>query len=161
MRIRPATADDAGFLAAMVNEAAHWNPAVETPPVEVAMQSPGTAHYVTEWPRPGDGGVVAVDDDGTPIGAAWWRQFTADDPAYGYVDDETPEVAIAVVAGRRGGGIGEGLLRALHDAARQAGLRRLSLSVQRANFAMQLYERVGYVEVGGDDHSATMVVELD
>ena len=160
MKIRPATADDAAFLAAMVTEAAHWDPAVETPPVRVAMQSPGTAKYVVGGPRPHAGGVVAVDDDDTPLGAAWWRRFTADDPAYGYVDDETPEIAIGVVPGRRGEGIGEAMLRALHDAARQAGVRRLSLAVQRANYAMQLYERVGYVEVGGDADTATMVVDL-
>jgi GNAT superfamily N-acetyltransferase len=103
---------------------------------------------------------VAVDDNGTPIGAAWWRTFTAEAPAFGFVDEQTPEVAIGVVAERRGEGVGAALLLALHDAARADGLTRLSLSVERENFAMRLYERLGYVEVGGDEGAATMLLDL-
>ena len=160
MRVRPATADDGGFLAAMLREAAHWRPDPPAPPLEVILADPAVAHYVDGWPRSDDGGVVAVDDDDTPIGAAWWRRFAADEPAFGFVDDRTPEIAIGVVAAWRGQGVGTALLHALHDAARQAGLAGLSLSVARENPAKRLYERMGYVVVGGSDGNPTMVVEL-
>ena len=160
MRIRPATADDAGFLALMVREAAYWHPGTAPPPLDVVLRDHAIGHYVDAWPRAGDGGVVAIDDDGTPIGAAWWRTFTEDDPGYGYVDDGTPEMAIGVEAAWRGRGVGEALLGALHAAAQAAGVARLSLSVERDNPARRLYERVGYVEVRGDAGAATMVLAL-
>ena len=160
MRVRPATADDADVLGRMVREAAYWRPGRERPSVDVVLADPAVGHYVEGFPRPGDDGVVAVDDDGSPIGAAWWRTFAADDPGYGFVDEATPEMAIGVEAAWRGRGVGEALLRALHDAARAAGLARLSLSVERDNPAKRLYERLGYVEVGGNAGAATMVVTL-
>jgi GNAT superfamily N-acetyltransferase len=160
VRTRPATANDARFLTLMVREAAYWRPDRAAPALDVVLADHAIAHYVEAWPRPGDGGVVAVDDEGTPIGAAWWRTFTAGDPGYGYVDERTPELSIAVDAVWRGRGVGRSLLVALHDAARAAGVARLSLSVERDNPARRLYERLGYVEVGGSDGAATMVVTL-
>ena len=61
--------------------------------------------------------LIAIDD-GFPVGAAWYRLFRRDAPGYGFVDEETPELAIAVVPSRRGRGIGEALLEALCERAR-------------------------------------------
>ena len=65
-------------------------------------KGPGpVARYVKGWGKPGDTALIAVDD-GFPVGAAWYRLFTRDHPGYGFVDEETPELAIAVVPNRRG-----------------------------------------------------------
>jgi GNAT superfamily N-acetyltransferase len=92
--------------------------------------------------EPGDVGVVAVDD-GRPVGAAWVRQVVG----YGYVDDRTPELGVAVVPDRRGEGIGSTLLTALFDR-----VPRCSLSCDVRNPAMRIYERLGFevVEREGD-----------
>jgi GNAT superfamily N-acetyltransferase len=66
--------------------------------------------------------VLIAIDDGFPVGAAWYRLFRKDQPGYGFVDEETPELAIAVVPSRRGRGIGEALSRRSRAGAR----RRLS-----------------------------------
>lgn len=120
---------------------------------------PELARYVEGWGRPTDLGVVAVagcpGDDTAPagqetrrlgdaaIGAAWARLLTGDRPGYGYVDDETPEVAIAVAPGRRAGGTGRLLLNGLVAAARLR-FPGLCLSVRVDNPARRLYERVGF-----------------
>ncbi len=69
----------------------------------------------------------------------------ATSPGYGFVDEETPELAIAVVPSRRGRGIGEALLEALCERARADGYGALSLSVERDNPALvSFYEEHGF-----------------
>jgi ribosomal protein S18 acetylase RimI-like enzyme len=112
---------------------------------------------VKGWGRPGDTVLIAIDE-GFPVGAAWYRLFRRDAPGYGFVDEETPELAIAVVPSRRGRGIGESLLEALCERARADGYRALSLSVERENPALvSFYEEHGFdVLEDGDEHSLTM-----
>jgi ribosomal protein S18 acetylase RimI-like enzyme len=116
---------------------------------------------VKGWGRPGDTVLIAIDD-GFPVGAAWYRLFRKGLPGYGFVDEETPELAIAVVPNRRGRGIGEALLGALCERARADGYAGLSLSVERGNPALlSFYEEHGFVQVdGGDEYSLTMRREL-
>ena len=94
------------------------------------------------------------------IGTAFGRLFTDGDHGHGYVDEQTPEIAIAVEPHRIGAGIGTRLLDALEDAYRAAGVDQLGLSVNLTNPAMRLYERVGYTEIDRDDDSARMLKRL-
>jgi GNAT superfamily N-acetyltransferase len=148
LRVRPATADDAAFVEDMLVEAATWDRHRPRPSRDEVLAAPENAHYVEGWPRPSDAGVVAEDEDGEPVGAAWYRFFDEDDPGYGFVDPSIPEVAIGVVAGHRSQGIGTLLLDRLHAMARDQGVRALSLSVETANPAYLLYARLGYQPVG-------------
>lgn len=158
--MRPAVPGDADFLLAMLVEAGSWDPGRPALIVEDVVARPELFHYVDGWPRSGDAGVVAEDADGGPTGAAWYREFSDADPGYGFVDATVPEVAIGVVPGRRGEGIGHALLDALHALARQQGLHALSLSVETANPARRLYERVGYAVVDEQERAVTMIVRL-
>jgi ribosomal protein S18 acetylase RimI-like enzyme len=115
--------------------------------------------YVIGWGRPGDAGVVALDE-GFPVGAAWYRLFAADEPGYGFVDERTPELAIAVVPSRRGRGFGEELLVALLERARAEGHEQVSLSVERDNPALRLYEKHGFRVVRENANTLTMVATL-
>ena len=90
--------------------------------------------YVKAWGRPGDAAMIALVD-GFPVGAAWFRLFRASAPGYGFVDEQTPELAIAVVPNARGKGVGSALLEALLERARSEGYPALSLSVDRRNRA--------------------------
>ena len=69
-------------------------------------------------------------------------------PGYGFVDEQTPELAIAVVPNARGKGVGSALLEALLERARSEGYPSLSLSVDRLNKgAIALYEQHGFQRV--------------
>lgn len=142
----------------MLVEAAFWRPDGPPGSVDDVWSRPELAHYVVGWPRPGDLGVVAEAQQ--PVGAAWLRFFSADDPGYGFVDAGTPEVAMGVVPVWRGRGVGTGLLDALIVAARGAGSAALSLSVEPDNPARRLYERFGFHRVGVVDGSLTMLLRL-
>ena len=95
MNIRPATKDDDAFLKTMLYEAARWNPDWPREPMAEVLDEPILRRYHEDWGRPGDGGMIA-EIDGEPVGAAWYRLFTADAPGYGFVDEQTPELSIAV-----------------------------------------------------------------
>ena len=148
--IRKAGPQDTRFLRDMLRHALYWRERV-----------PGsrTSRYVKAWGRPGDTGVVALED-GFAVGAAWYRLFTAAEPGYGFVDVETPELAIAVVPSKRGHGIGEKLLEALIARAREAGYPALSLNVEPGNPARKLYERFGFQVVGEGQDAWTMRASL-
>jgi len=151
MVIRRGGRQDVRFLRDMLHHAYYWR---ELEPGE----DPGpVSRYVKGWGRPGDTAVIALED-GFPVGAAWYRLFRQDQPGYGFVDEEIPELAVAVVPSRRGRGIGDALLNALCERAREEGHPALSLSVERTNDALvSFYEKHGFERVsedGGD--SVTM-----
>ena len=87
----------------------------------------------------GDLGVVA-EQNGQVVGAAWTRII----PAYGHINDETPELAISILQEFRGYGIGSKLMKKLFDVLRANGYAQTSLSVQKDNPAVRLYKRLGY-----------------
>ena len=101
-----------------------------------------------------------AEEGRTACGLAWYRFFTEEEHGEGFVDPATPEVAIAVVDGMRGRGIGGALMLAIHERAREQGVERISLSVDRDNPAKRLYLGLGYVDVAPDDENGRMVLEL-
>lgn len=159
LTIRPAAAADADFLAEMLVAAAFWRPEGPIGNLTDVLSQPHLAHYVTGWPRPGDLGVIALDGQ-RPVGAAWVRLMTANDPGYGFVEAATPELAMGVLRAWRGQGVGSRLLHALIAAARKQGLPSLSLSVEPDNYARRLYERVGFRQVNEMGGSLTMLLRL-
>jgi GNAT superfamily N-acetyltransferase len=158
--IRQATAADGDFLVSMLVEAVNWSPRWKRKSRHRVLTDPRTAHYIAGWPRDTDLGVIA-ETAGQPLGAAWVRFFTGDDPGYGFIAPDVPELTIGVAADWRGQGAGRALLRAVTAAAAQAGIGRVSLSVERENFARALYASEGFTVVDASDpHSDTMVRDL-
>jgi ribosomal protein S18 acetylase RimI-like enzyme len=159
-RIRRARASDLPFLAEMGRDAAYWRPDKAKPSPEAALADQHLGRYLAGWGRNGDAGIVALDAADRPIGAAWYRLFSRDQPGYGFVAEWIPELSIAVRPEHRGAGVGTRLLRRLVELAREQGYAALSLSVERDNPAVSLYERLGFVSVGTDDGGATMRLDL-
>jgi GNAT superfamily N-acetyltransferase len=158
--IRPAAASDAGFLADMLVAAVNWSTEWRPKSPDRILSAPGTAHYLAGWPRDTDLGVLA-EADGQPVGAAWLRFLPATDPGYGFVAADVPELTIGVAAGWRGQGVGRALLRAIAGQARARGIARISLSVERKNYAQRLYLSEGYRIVDSSDaQSDTMIKDL-
>jgi ribosomal protein S18 acetylase RimI-like enzyme len=149
--IRAAGPNDVRFLRDMLRHAYYWrmNESADLP----------VARYVLNWGRPGDEGLVALDD-ANPVGAAWYRLFSRDEAGFGFVDESTPELTIAVVPSRRGKGFGHELMTGLLERARRAGYDALSLSVAKDSPAVSLYQRYGFRPVAEPDDALTMVAKL-
>ena len=146
--IRKAGPQDVRFLRDMLKHAYHWR--LNTDP------DLPVARYVNNWGRPGDRGLIAWENG--PVGAAWYRLFPEREPGFGFVDEGTPELTIAVVPGRRGSGLGGQLMTALLDCAREDGYASISLSAEEGQSG--LYERQGFSPVEAKDGTVTMKADL-
>ena len=156
VRCRLAGAEDFTFLATMLGESAVWRPDKPKPAAEQVLADPRYARYLAGWPRQGDHGVVAEQD--APVGAAWYRTFTEAEHGHGFVAEDVPELAIAVIAGRRHEGIGRRLLVDLIEASEAQGHPSLSLTVNHGNPARRLYEAVGFQPVGKPRETALTMI---
>ena len=152
--IRPGGPQDVPFLRDMLRHAYYWR-------VDRVSETgePPVRRYVERWGRPGDTALIAIQDF-QKVGAAWYRLFTDGNAGYGFVDEATPELSIAIVPSRRGGGLGSELLEALLERARGDGYHAISLSVEQGSPAIGLYERHGFTQVGEDDGGVTMRCDL-
>ncbi|WP_349775145.1 bifunctional helix-turn-helix transcriptional regulator/GNAT family N-acetyltransferase [Curtobacterium sp. MCSS17_007] len=154
---RDVTADDTALLRHATLAAMNWRTDAFS---DADLDRPDFAHYFVGFDGSRDRGVVAVDGEG-PVGVAWVRFLPADDPGYGFVSEDVPELTLAVEPRGRGRGIGTALLTRLLAAGRAAGWRGVSLSVEDGNTGARiLYERVGFRTVGRNGDSDTMLVRL-
>lgn len=138
--IRRAQEEDRDFLIRMNHLTETWG---DEDAAQEQDFSESDRHYVGKW-TPDQGGVIVVQA-GEPIGAAWLRTFTSEDPGTGFVEEKYPEVAIALAPGYTGGGLGRRLLTAALDQARDDGRPGVSLCVEKGNDRAQaLYEKLGF-----------------
>lgn len=116
------------------------------------LEAPSIAHYAAGFgTRAGDMGFVAEAQDDL-IGAAWVRLFQREDRGHGYVDDETPELTVAVKRQWRGRGVGTALCTTLIEV-----VPRMCLSSDVRNSAVRLYRRLGFETVANEDNTVTML----
>lgn len=106
---------------------------------------------------PDDRAVVATAGEKV-VGACWVR--TTDE--YGHIDDQTPSFSISMYGQYRGQSIGTAMMTRMLDDLRDAGYARASLSVQKENPALHLYERLGFRIVGDgfDESEWLMTIDL-
>ena len=143
MGIRPLDAGDQEVLWDLLHVALWDPPPAGLRPREI-LQHPGVRIYAEDWGRPGDVGVIGLIG-GTIAGACWMR-LVKGGQGLGYVDDETPQLGIALFPEFQHRGHGERLMRAALEAARAHGYRQVSLTVHPQNPAIRLYERCGFVK---------------
>ncbi|MBO7702172.1 MAG: GNAT family N-acetyltransferase [Eggerthellaceae bacterium] len=154
--IRPLRSDERHLLEDFLYEAIYVPEGFEgTVPRSIIHDDPKCrAAFECFGDLPDDRALVA-EVDGRVVGACWVR--TTDE--YGHIDDETPSFSISLYAQYRGQGIGGALMRQMLDELREAGYARASLSVQKENPALRLYERLGFRIIGdGEDETEWMMV---
>lgn len=155
VQIRPIAQEDRGMMEAFLYAAIFVPEGVAAPPREI-VKEPELALYVQGFgARAGDCGLAAVVD-GEVVGMAWVR--VVED--YAHLDAETPSLAVSVLSQWRGRGIGTRLLKALLKLLHNKNVQAVSLSVQLANPALRLYQRLGFETVRVHDGEAIMRCRL-
>lgn len=120
------------------------------------LQNPMIWAYVDRFgTRPGDFCLVALVD-GVIVGAAWSRNGCS----YGKVDDNTPELAISLYPEYRNKGIGSRLLASLLETLIEKGFGKVSLSVDKTNYAVKMYRKSGFATIEEREHDYLMVKHL-
>jgi ribosomal protein S18 acetylase RimI-like enzyme len=153
--IRPIKPDERFFLKEMLNEAIFIEDAERKAKVLIEIRA-DLLKYFEDFGRAGDIGLVATEG-GRLIGAIWTRLFDKQSGSYGFVDEQTPELGMAVVPEYRNRGIGRLLIEELFEKLRETGYSTVSLSVNKANQALNLYKRSGFQIFSEDENAFTML----
>lgn len=145
LRFRPLEAYDQDKLWHWLHIALWDPPPAPLRPIDV-LAAPGVRIYAEAWGRASDVGVVA-QVEGRDAGACWMRQLPPG-VGLGSVDGETPQLGIALEPAYQRKGYGQPLMLRALARAREAGYRRVSLTVHPENPARRLYERCGFAAAG-------------
>lgn len=155
-QIRGPRAEETPLLETFLYEAI-FIPEGVTPPPRSIVRDLSLSCYIDAF---GSGvcdyALAAVLPDDTVVGVAWTRLL----PDYAPLANDVPTLAIAVLPGYRGHGIGTALLHAMLRTLARHGWQRVALSVQKANPALRLYQRAGFTIVQDNDEELVMVREI-
>lgn len=154
-KIRELKQNETKILDTFLYEAIFIPDGVDAPPYEIIKQ-PELQVYVTDFGKQKGDICYIAECDAKIVGAVWVRIM--DD--YGHVDDETPSFAISLLKQYRNYGIGTELMKTMLLELKKQGYKQASLSVQKINYAVHLYKKVGFNIVDENDEEYIMVCKL-
>jgi len=131
-------------------------PEGEEPPERSILEKPELAVYYEDFGSGAADCCLVAELSGRVEGAVWTRIMND----YGHVDDGTPSLAISLHKEYRGKGIGTALMKEMLQLLRERGYKKVSLSVQKANYALRMYRAFGFRPVIDKDDEFIMVCEL-
>lgn len=153
--IRNLRKDERTVLDDFLYEAIFIPEGVEAPPRGIIYQ-PELQVYVKGFGESEHDNCIVAEVNDRIVGAAWTRIM----PDYGHIDNETPSFAISLYKEYRGLGIGTALMQGMLALLKEKGYKQASLAVQKANYAVKLYEKVGFKTVDENDEEFIMVCRL-
>lgn len=155
IQIRKIHPDEYGLLREFLYQAIYLPEGVVPPPRSV-VDLPELQVYITGFGTHSGDDCLVAEAEGTVVGAAWSRIMED----YGHIDSSTPSLAISMLPGYRGLGIGTQLLNGLLLLLQENGYLRASLSVQKENPALRLYERAGFQILAEKDTEYLMLRDI-
>ncbi len=127
-----------------------------TPPPKNIIEQEELQVYVKDFGKQKDDVALVAEIDGKIIGAVWARIMND----YGHIDNDTPSLAISIYKNYRGYGIGTSLMQNMISLLKYRGYKRVSLAVQKENYAVKMYKRIGFIIVEENSEEYIMVCEL-
>lgn len=123
------------------------------------IHQPELKVYIEHFGQPDDKCLVA-ETDGKIIGAVWARILSGQVKGYGNIDSQTPEFAISLYREYRNKGIGTALMKEMMNVLKSQGYEQTSLSVQKDNYAVKMYQSVGFKIVKELEEEYLMVYQF-
>lgn len=155
MELRELRKGEAGLLKEFLYEAIFIPEGAEAPDKSI-IEKPELALYYDDFGKGKADHCIIAEADGKAVGAVWTRIMKD----YGHIDEETPSFAISLYKDYRGKGIGTMMMQKMLELLRKQGYRKASLAVQKANYAVKMYESVGFKTVHQNDEEYIMVCDL-
>ena len=137
--IREMTAQEYPLLDDFLYEAIFVPEGVD-PPSKSIITAPELQVYVKGFGASKDDFALVAEVENKIIGAVWVRIMND----YGHIDDKTPSLAISLYKKYRGQGIGRSLIKEMLSLLQAHGYKHVSLSIQKANYAAKLYQKIGF-----------------
>lgn len=153
---RPLQPSETELLKTFIYEAIFIPEGVEPPPFDIIYR-PEIALYYEGFGNGSADNCIVAEIDGKVVGAMWTRIMND----YGHVDDQTPSFAISLLKEFRNQGIGTELMRRMLQLLKNQGYKQASLAVQKANYAVRMYKKVGFEIVDQNDEEYIMVCKLN
>ena len=153
--IREMRSEEYSLLSDFLYEAIYIPDGIEPPPKSV-IESPELQEYIINFGNRKHDKALVAEIKGKVVGAIWVRIMND----YGHIDDDTPSLAMSVYRKYRGVGIGTLLLKQLLQVERLARYSKISLSVQKGNYAVKMYEKEGFTVVDENNEEYIMIVNL-
>lgn len=153
-RIREIRENEYCILSEFLYEAIFIPEGTEKPPKAI-IEQPELQVYIADFGKSDDWCLVAEVKEKI-VGAVWVRIMND----YGHIDDETPSFAISLYEEYRNMGIGTVLMRDMLEFLKNKGYKQTSLSVQKANYAVRMYQKVGFEVIDKNEEEYIMVCRL-
>ena len=147
------------FLSEMLYEAIFIPSGEKKLPKEI-IEEPELNNYIKDFGRKHDYCLVAKLENEL-IGAIWIRQFSLNNKGYGFVNEETPELSMALKPDFRGKGIGKIMLKEMLTKLVELKLKQVSLSVDKRNYAYEMYKKNAFIEIETEKNSVKMLRKLN
>ena len=112
--------------------------------------------YVKDFGNYKDDNCIVAELNNRIVGACWTRIMND----YGHIDDNTPSFAISLYEEYRGKGIGTKLMETMLKLLKDKGYKKASLAVQKNNYALKMYKKVGFKIVDENEQEYIMVCDL-
>ena len=153
-KIREIRKNEYPILSEFLYEAIFIPEGMEKPPKAI-IEQPELQVYIADFGKEDDWCLVA-EVKGKIVGAVWVRIMND----YGHIDDGIPSLAISLYDKYRSLGIGTALMDAILQFLKDKGYKKTSLSVQKANYAVNMYRKIGFKVVSENEEEYIMVCEL-
>lgn len=127
----------------------------ENPPKEI-INNKELQVYVKDFGTNKDDNCLVAEYNNKIIGACWTRIMND----YGHIDNSTPSFAISLYGDYRGKSIGTELMEKMLELLKHKGYKRASLAVQKENYAVKMYKKVGFEIVDENEEEYIMVCDL-
>ncbi len=131
-------------------------PEGETLPPKSIINQPDLQVYIKDFGKEKDDMCFVAEVDGKVVGAVWVRDMQD----YGHIADGVPSFAISLYKEYRNYGIGTEMMKTMLAELKNRGYEKASLAVQKANYAVKMYKKVGFYVIDENDEEYIMVCDL-
>lgn len=150
--IREMKPDESPLLEDFLYEAIYIPEGMAPPPRSI-LDTPKLQVYISGFGTQIHDKAMVAEVDGKVVGAIWVRIMND----YGHIDNDTPSLAISLFQEYRGLGIGTALMQKMLDQLKEDGYHQVSLSVQKDNYAVRLYQKTGFETVSENEEEYIMI----